>query len=37
MSGKGYVDGKVACEAVISCRLLDRRAAQPDAAGVNKS
>jgi 3-hydroxyacyl-[acyl-carrier-protein] dehydratase len=37
MSGKGYVNGKVACEAVISCRLLDRRAAQPDAAGANKS
>ena len=36
MLGKGYVDGKVACEAVISCRLLDRRPAQPEAAGANK-
>jgi 3-hydroxyacyl-[acyl-carrier-protein] dehydratase len=37
MQGKAYVDGKVACEAVISCRLLDRRAAKPDAAGADKS
>jgi 3-hydroxyacyl-[acyl-carrier-protein] dehydratase len=38
MQGKGYVDGKVACEAVISCRLLDRRATKPDAAaGADKS
>jgi 3-hydroxyacyl-[acyl-carrier-protein] dehydratase len=38
MQGKAYVDGKVACEAVISCRLLDRRAARPDgAAGADQS
>ena len=38
MQGKAYVDGKVACEAVISCRLLDRRASKPDAAsGAEKS
>jgi len=37
MQGKGYVDGKVACEAVISCRLLDRRAAKPEGAGTEKS
>jgi 3-hydroxyacyl-[acyl-carrier-protein] dehydratase len=37
MQGKGYVDGKVACEAVISCRLLDRRAVKTDAAtGADK-
>lgn len=34
MQGKAYVDGKVACEAVISCRLLDRRAVKPDAVAV---
>ena len=37
MQGKAYIDGKVACEAVISCRLLDRRAAKADAAGADKS
>ena len=38
MLGKGYVDGKVACEAVISCRLLDRRTTKSDAAvGADKS
>ena len=38
MQGKGYVDGKVACEAIISCRLLDRRTTKPDAAtGADKS
>ncbi|HEX8801744.1 MAG TPA: 3-hydroxyacyl-ACP dehydratase FabZ [Terriglobales bacterium] len=38
MQGKGYVDGKVACEAIISCRLLDRRATKADAAtGADKS
>lgn len=31
MQGKAYVDGKVACEAVITCRLLDRRATKPEA------
>src|SRR5208283_3913587 len=30
--GKAYVGDKVACEAVITCRLLDRRAKKPDAA-----
>jgi 3-hydroxyacyl-[acyl-carrier-protein] dehydratase len=42
MQGKAYVDGKVACEAIITCRLLDRRATKPEAAaspaaGVEKS
>ena len=38
MQGRGYVDGKVACEAIISCRLLDRRATKADAAtGADKS
>ena len=38
MQGKAYIDGKVACEAVITCRLLDRRAAKADAtAGADKS
>jgi len=38
MQGKGYVDGKVACEAIISCRLLDRRATKADAApGADQS
>lgn len=38
MQGRGYVDGKVACEAIISCRLLDRRARKADAAtGADKS
>ena len=36
MQGKAYVDGKVACEAVITCRLLDRRMARPE-AGTEKS
>src|SRR6516162_11921373 len=25
MQGKAYVDGKLACEAIISCRLIDRQ------------
>jgi 3-hydroxyacyl-[acyl-carrier-protein] dehydratase len=25
LQGKAYVDGKLACEAVVTCRLLDRR------------
>ena len=38
MQGKAYIDGKVACEAVISCRLLDRRATKSEAAaGADKS
>src|SRR6516162_357070 len=38
MQGRGYVDGKVACEAIISCRLLDRRTTKSDAAvGADKS
>ena len=35
LQGKAYVEGKLACEAVVTCRLLDRRtggAAQPTAA-----
>lgn len=32
MLGRAYVDDKVACEAVITCRLLDRRAAKTDVA-----
>jgi len=38
MQGKAYVGDKVACEAVISCRLLDRRAGKSDgaAAGTEK-
>jgi 3-hydroxyacyl-[acyl-carrier-protein] dehydratase len=38
LQGKAYVDGKVACEAVVTCRLLDRRpkrnteAAEPEPA-----
>jgi 3-hydroxyacyl-[acyl-carrier-protein] dehydratase len=32
MLGKAYIDGKVACEAVITCRLLDRRAKKPEVA-----
>jgi 3-hydroxyacyl-[acyl-carrier-protein] dehydratase len=32
MQGKAYVGDKVACEAVITCRLLDRRMAKPEAA-----
>ena len=34
MQGKAYIDGKVACEAVITCRLLDRRAAKPKEAAA---
>jgi len=38
MQGKAYVGDKVACEAVVTCRLLDRRAAKPEAAaGAEKS
>jgi 3-hydroxyacyl-[acyl-carrier-protein] dehydratase len=38
MQGKAYVGDKVACEAVITCRLLDRRATKPEgAAGTEKS
>jgi 3-hydroxyacyl-[acyl-carrier-protein] dehydratase len=38
LQGKAYVDGKLACEAIVTCRLLNRApapreaAAQPDAA-----
>ncbi|HXE91339.1 MAG TPA: 3-hydroxyacyl-ACP dehydratase FabZ [Terriglobales bacterium] len=31
MQGKAYVDGKLACEATVSCALVDRRRAQPAA------
>ena len=38
MLGKAYVGDKVACEAVISCRLLDRRMTKPDnSPGAEKS
>ncbi len=30
MQGKAYIGEKVACEAVITCRLLDRRKAKPE-------
>ena len=39
LQGKAYVEGKLACEAVVTCRLLDRpagrdaKAAQPEPAG----
>jgi 3-hydroxyacyl-[acyl-carrier-protein] dehydratase len=36
MMGKAYVEGKVACEAIITCRLLDRRMLKPE-AGAEKS
>src|SRR3974390_1325414 len=36
MQGKAYIGDKVACEAVVTCRLLDRRAAKPE-AGADKS
>jgi 3-hydroxyacyl-[acyl-carrier-protein] dehydratase len=32
MQGKAYVGEKVACEAVITCRLLDRRKTKPEPA-----
>jgi len=34
LQGKAYVDGKLACEAVVTCRLLSQKAGapQPDAA-----
>ena len=28
LQGKAYVDGKLACEAVVTCRLLDRQPRQ---------
>jgi 3-hydroxyacyl-[acyl-carrier-protein] dehydratase len=39
MLGKAYLGDKVACEAVITCRLLDRRATKSEApaAGAEKS
>jgi 3-hydroxyacyl-[acyl-carrier-protein] dehydratase len=38
MIGKAYLGEKVACEAIITCRLLDRPAAKPDnSAGAEKS
>jgi 3-hydroxyacyl-[acyl-carrier-protein] dehydratase len=37
MQGKAYLGDKVACEAVITCRLLDRRATKSDSAGAEKS
>jgi 3-hydroxyacyl-[acyl-carrier-protein] dehydratase len=32
MQGKAYVDGKLACEAIISCRLIDRDRQRPEPA-----
>ncbi len=32
MQGKAYIGEKVACEAVITCRLLDRRAGKSDSS-----
>ena len=32
MQGKAYIGDKVACEAVITCRLLDRRKTKPEPA-----
>lgn len=37
MQGKAYVGDKVACEAVITCRLLDRRARKPGGAANPES
>jgi len=38
MQGKAYIGDKVACEAVVTCRLLDRRAAKPaPATGADKT
>jgi len=39
MQGKAYLGDKVACEAIITCRLLDRRATKSEApaAGAEKS
>ena len=38
MIGKAYLGDKVACEAVITCRLLDRRTTKPGtSAGTEKS
>ncbi|MGA8875141.1 MAG: 3-hydroxyacyl-ACP dehydratase FabZ [Candidatus Korobacteraceae bacterium] len=35
LQGKAYVDGKLACEAVVTCRLLNRRpAASPEAEPI---
>jgi 3-hydroxyacyl-[acyl-carrier-protein] dehydratase len=37
MMGKAYVGDKVACEAVITCRLLDRRGKKPESAAATQS
>ena len=38
MQGKAYIGDKVACEAVVTCRLIDRRMAKPEATpGAEKS
>ena len=38
MQGKAYIGDKVACEAVVTCRLLDRRTAKPaPATGADKT
>lgn len=37
MQGKAYVGDKVACEAVITCRLLDRRGKKPETAPTPQS
>jgi len=37
MQGKAYVGEKLACEAVVTCRLLDRAAKSPEAAVSEQS
>ena len=34
MQGKAYLDTKLACEAIITCRLLDREPQKPEPAGT---
>jgi 3-hydroxyacyl-[acyl-carrier-protein] dehydratase len=36
MQGKAYIDSKVACEAVITCRLLDRERKAPQMAAATE-
>jgi len=37
MQGKAYLDGKLACEAVITCRLLDRNRQKAETAAAPQS
>jgi len=37
MQGKAYVGEKLACEAIVTCRLLDRQAKSPEAASLGQS